>query len=400
MPPMAEPSRVQGSTILIVDDEPGPRESLRMILAPHHRVLQADSGGRALEMLRREAVDLVTVDLNMPGMGGQELMRSVRSEFPEVEVIVITGCGSMESAADGIRCGISDYLQKPFDVVQVTGAVVRALARRGARCRLASFLAALGEVVGSDRDTSAILEDLKQSRSLRPRVAELLRQQEAAAPAAGLEPARTIEFLEVLAETLEVKDRFTRGHGRRVALLAGLLAERLGLSSEEQEQARLAGFLHDLGKVGIPTDLLLRAGALDPAERALVEEHPEIGARLLHPLEVPGRVPLAIRHHHEWWDGTGYPDGLAAEEIPLVSRIIGVGDAFDAMSCDRPYRRALDRERVIDELRRFAGIQFDPRVVQEFLLILETSADGQVDPELLVEALARTAPAAMTPLAS
>ena len=362
-------------------------------------MLQADCGSQALELLRSEAVDLVTVDLNMPGMGGQELMRSVRGEFPEVEVIVITGCGSVESAADGIRCGISDYLQKPFDVVQVTAAVVRALARRRARGRLAGFLAALGEVVGSDRDTAAILEDLKQIRSLRPRLAELLGQQGAGA-APVLEPVRTIEFLEVLAETLEVKDRFMRGHGRRVALLASLLAERLGLSSEEQEQARLAGFLHDLGKVGIPTDLLLRAGALDPAERALVEEHPEIGARLLQPLEVPGLVPRAIRHHHEWWDGTGYPDGLAGEEIPLVARIIGVADAFDAMSCDRPYRRALDRKRVVDELRRFAGIQFDPGVVREFLVILEASADGPVDPELLVEALARTAPAAATPLAS
>ncbi len=397
---MAEQGTGLRSTILIVDDESGPRESLRMILAPHHRVLQADSGSDALELLRREPVDLVTVDLHMPGMRGQELMRSVRSEFPEVEVIVITGCGSVESATDGIRCGISDYLQKPFDVVQVTAAVVRALARRQARCRLSSFLSALGEVVGSDRATAAILEDLKQTRSLRPRLAELFEGRQRGAPApVALDPARTIEFLEVLAETIEVKDRFTRGHGRRVALLASLLAQRLGLSSDEQEEARLAGFLHDLGKVGIPTDLLLRAGALDPGERSVVEQHPEIGARLLQPLEVPGSLPLAIRHHHEWWDGTGYPDGLAGSEIPLLARIIGVADAFDAMSCDRPYRRALDRERVVSELHRFAGIQFDPRVVQEFLLILETSAEDRGDPELLVEALARTAPAAATPLA-
>src|SRR5262245_4899539 len=278
-----------------------------MILAPHHRVLQTDSGSAALELLRREPVDLITVDLQMPGMRGQELMRSVRGEFPDVELIVITGCGSVESAADGIRCGISDYLLKPFDVVQVTAAVLRALARRQARARLTGFLAALGEVVGSDRATAAILDDLKQSRSLRLRLCALLEGWQRGAPTGvGLNPARTIEFLEVLAETIEVKDRFMRGHGRRVALLASLLAQRLGLSRAEQEEARLAGFLHDLGKVGIPTDLLLRAGALDPGERRLVEQHPEIGARLLQPLEVPGSLPLAIRHHHEWWDGTGY----------------------------------------------------------------------------------------------
>ena len=108
-------------------------------------------------------------------------------------------------------------------------------------------------------------------------------------------------------------------------------------------RTRSAAFLHDLGKVGVPTDLLLRAGALDPSERSLVEQHPEIGQRLLEPLAIPAAISSAVRHHHEWWDGTGYPDGLSGEKIPLAARIIGVVDAFDAMSSDRPYRRALDR---------------------------------------------------------
>ena len=122
----------------------------------------------------------------------------------------------------------------------------------------------------------------------------------------------------MLAETIETKDRFMRGHARRVAFYASLLADRLCLSAEEHERVRIAAFLHDLGKVGVPTDLLLRDGALDSAERAVVEQHPEIGARLLKPLDIPSSIALAIRHHHEWWDGTGYPDGLAGEEIPLV----------------------------------------------------------------------------------
>jgi len=171
---MAQPTQPMRSTVLIVDDESGPRESLRMILAPHYRVLQAQSGAEALEILRRETVELITVDLNMPGMLGQELMRSVRAEFPEVEIIVITGCGSLESAAEGIRCGISDYLQKPFDVVQVSAAVVRAVSRQQARTRLGAFLRALGEVVGAERSTDSILEDVRQSPALRGRVGELL----------------------------------------------------------------------------------------------------------------------------------------------------------------------------------------------------------------------------------
>ena len=157
-------------TILIVDDERGPRESLRMILASNHRVLQASSGAEALECIRREHVDLITLDLNMPGMHGQELMRTVRSEFPHIEIVIITGCGSIESAAEGVRAGICDYIQKPFDVVQVSAAVGRALSRKCARDRLTCFLEELGGVVGHDRGAQAVLEDIQRSEKLRERV--------------------------------------------------------------------------------------------------------------------------------------------------------------------------------------------------------------------------------------
>jgi putative nucleotidyltransferase with HDIG domain len=184
-----------------------------------------------------------------------------------------------------------------------------------------------------------------------------------------------------------------RGHARRVAFYAGLIAERMKLPLEVQERVRVAAFLHDLGKVGVPTDLLLRAGALDPSERAVVERHPVIGAHLLTPLGLPCEISQAIRHHHEWWDGTGYPDGVAGEEIPLDARIIGVADAFDAMSCDRPYRMALRREVVTAEFRRYAGIQFDPAVARVFLTILEERA-SDVDVTLLAESAAANVNAA------
>jgi putative two-component system response regulator len=376
------------NTVLIVDDERGPRESLRMILASHHNVLQAESGAEALECIRREPVDLITLDLNMPGMNGQELMRTVRSEFPHIEIVIITGCGSIESAVEGVRAGICDYIQKPFDVVQVSAAVGRALARKGAQGRLASFLKELGSVVGHDRGAQAILEDVQRSEKLREQVSTVFpdtnRRGEAAVQA--IDEPRTMEFLEVLAETIEVKDRFMRGHARRVSYYAGLLGERLALEAHELEEVRVAAFLHDLGKVGIPTDLLLRAGPLDPSERALVEQHPAIGARLVKPLALPNAVASAIHHHHEWWDGSGYPDRLKGEEIPRTSRIIAVVDAFDAMSSDRPYRRALVRDAAVDEIRRFAGIQFDPDCAKEFLVLLESGA-CDIDPAIVADAV-------------
>jgi len=381
-------------TVLVVDDERGSRESLRMILSPHHNVLQAGSGAEALEALRTSKVELMTLDLNMPGMKGEDVMRVVRSEFPQVEIIVITGCGTLESATSGIRYGICDYLQKPFDVVQVTASVMRALSRQRARTRLSAFLEELGEVVGKERDAHAILIDVERSQKLRGRLGGIFGERGPASQPANespLDPPRTIEFLEVLAETIETKDRFMRGHARRVALYAGLMADRLCLSAGDHEHVRIAGFLHDLGKVGVPTDLLLRAGALDANERQLVEQHPEIGARLIKPLDIPAAISLAIRHHHEWWDGSGYPDGLAGEDIPLSARIISVADAFDAMSCDRPYRRALARQVITDEFKHFGGRQFDPNLAKEILLLLDTGV-WDVDPQMLAESVGASAP--------
>ncbi len=371
-------------TVLIVDDERGPRESLRMILEPTHRVLQASRGGEALETLRTRGVDVVTLDLHMPGMRGDELMRAVRREFPSVEIIVITGCGSVESAAEAVRQGICDYLQKPFDVVQVTAAVARAVARRASRSQLTRFLEELGRVVGRDREAQALLDDVHASERLRARLGEVFEAHGGDARAAT--GTRSVAFLELLAETIETKDPFMRGHARRVAFYAGLVGERLGLAPEEREGLRISAFLHDLGKVGVPTDLLLRAGALQPTERRIVEQHPVIGARLLAPLDGPRGTALALRHHHEWWDGSGYPDGIAGEHIPLAARIIGVADAFDAMTCDRPYRRALDREVVVSELGRYSGSQFDPDIANVFLACL-ASGLCDLDPHLLADAV-------------
>jgi len=242
--------------------------------------------------------------------------------------------------------------------------------------------------VGRDRDAHMILDDVQRSQKLKGRLGGLLHDRgRVDAETAFLDPPHTIDFLEVLAETIETKDRFMRGHARRVAFYASLLADRLCLSAEDQARVRIAAFLHDIGKVGVPMDLLLREGALEQAEREVIEQHPEIGSRLLKPLDIPSSVATAIRHHHEWWDGTGYPDGLSGEDIPLIGRIIAVTDAFDTMSCNRPYRAALDRSAICGELRRFSGVQFDPDLVKEFLRILDTGV-CDVDPEIVADAIA------------
>ncbi len=375
-------------TVLIVDDERGPRESLRIILKPSYEVLTADSGAAALELLRTHPVDLISLDLNMPGIKGDELMRTVRREFPDTEVVVITGYGSVESAAEAVRYGIADYLQKPFDVVQVSAAVTRALARQRGRRRMVGFLDDLGQAVGRDRDVRRILEDIGASPELQERVDALIASAAGGVRPSGptVDPVRTVELLELLAETIEAKDCFMRGHARRTAYYAGLLADRLCLGTTDQERIRLAAFLHDLGKVGLPGEVLLKPGPLEPRERETVRTHPGLGARLVEPLGLASDVATAIRHHHEWWDGSGYPDGLCGDDIPLTARIIHLADAFDAMTCDRPYRRRLPLQQAVEELRRFAGVQFDPELTKEFLVILE-SRSRDVDLDFLAEAM-------------
>ncbi len=362
--------------VLVVDDERGPRESLRMILSGHHRVTSADEGAEALEILRTESIDLVTVDLNMPGMKGDELMRTIRSEFPQTEIIIITGCGSVETAVEGIRHGVFDYLTKPFDVVQVTASVERALARRDSRRRMVFFLEGISRVLGLNRDANLVLEELDASPLAQERLRTVLNE-----PVLGAEPGnarvsgpRTIEFLEVLAETIESRDIYMRGHARRVAFYADLVAARLCLSREERDHVRLAAFLHDIGKVGAASDLLAGKVMPEPERLESIQNHPAIGERLLLPLGRAAPVATTVRHHHERYDGAGYPDGLAGDDIPLAARIIAVVDAFDAMTCERPYRQAKTHDEALAVLREEMREQFDPGLVEIFCELAQSGA--------------------------
>jgi putative two-component system response regulator len=377
------------ASVLVVDDERGPRESLRMILSPTYEVSLAAGGAEALETLHTKPIDVVTLDLAMPGLRGPELMRAIRLDFPDVEVIVVTGHGSLESATDAIRLGISDYLQKPFDVVQVTAAVYRALTRRRGRRRMVQFLQELADVVGRDVQVAEILEQVDSDAGTRHRLGEILARSAADLAPQPSEPERTLPFFEVLADTIESQDPCMRGHARRTAFYASLLAERLGLSEAECRQARLAAFLHDIGKIGVPSALLSRDGPLASDERTEIERHSEVSARLIAPLGVSAGLVAAVRHHHERWDGDGYPDRLAGESIPVLARIVQIADAYDAMTGGRPDRQPLDREAALVELVRCAGSQFDPALVKEFAVVAE-SAQGEVELELVADVVAST----------
>ena len=373
-------NRGRRAKVLVVDDERGPRESLRMILSGSHDVTTADEGAEALEILRTQSIDLVTVDLNMPGMKGDELMRTIRSEFPQTEIIIITGCGSVETAVEGIRHGVFDYLTKPFDVVQVTASVERALSRRIGRQRMVYFLEGISRVLGRNRDADLVLEELDASPLAQQRLRSVLEESMPGSESDGsrVSGPRTIEFLEVLAETIESRDIYMRGHARRVAFYADLIAARLCLSREERDHVRLAAFLHDIGKVGAASDLLAGKVMPEPDRLESIHDHPAIGERLLLPLGLAAPVATTVRHHHERYDGAGYPDGLAGDDIPLPARLIAVVDAFDAMTCERPYRQAKTHDEALAELQREARGQFDPALVDIFTELARNGALASV----------------------
>jgi response regulator RpfG family c-di-GMP phosphodiesterase len=235
-------------------------------------------------------------------------------------------------------------------------------------------------VLGQNRDPEIVLEELDASPLAQERLRAVL-----AEPALGAEARHaragspsTIEVLEVLAETIESRDLFMRGHARRVAFYADLLAASLCLSRAERNHVRMAAFLHDIGKVGAPSDLLAGVMMPEPDRLEGIKTHPAIGERLLLPLGLDTPIATTVRHHHERFDGEGYPDGLAGDAIPLAARIIGLTDAFDAMTCERPYRRARTRDEAVVELRKEAGLQFDPGLVSLFCQLVESGATDAV----------------------
>jgi response regulator RpfG family c-di-GMP phosphodiesterase len=328
------PRRAGQPRVLIVDDEPGIRRVLADTFAGEsYSLAVAENGRAALEHFLVEGADLVLADLMMPEMGGLELLRRIKSLDDSVAFILLTGAGTMEQAIEALRLQADDYLLKPFNVDEVILSARRALEHQ----RLVS-------------------ENRAYQRMLEERVAEQAQQLE----------HLFLDGLLTIANAVEARDAYTGGHLERVTVYAVATGAELGLDEEALRDLVVCGLLHDIGKVGVPDHILRKPGELTGDETSVMRRHPLIGAAILERSAFLRSAAQGVLHHHERWDGGGYPFGLAGAEISLSGRILAVADAFDAMVTTRPYRGKCAHEEARAELERCAGSQFDPQVVEAF----------------------------------
>ena len=328
--------------ILIVDDE----ELICRLLAQRltsegYACVTANNGREALSHFYKDTFSLIISDIRMPEMDGIELLKRVKDLNPNMMVIMVTAYPELDMAVEAMRLGAYDFIIKPADLDLILLSVRKALEKR----RLEEELEAYHKH----------LERLVEERT------------------AGLRQAYRVlkkahfDSVKVLAEAIDAKDPYTRGHSDRVRRMSLKIAGHLGFLEERLESLEYGALLHDIGKIGIKDEVLQKPGALNPGEYQYIQEHTLIGVKIVEGIDFfKDKIPM-IRCHHEYFDGSGYPDGLAGEAIPLEARIITVPDAFDAMASLRPHRRAMPLEEVLMELDKGRAKQFDPKVLEIFL---------------------------------
>ena len=318
---------------LIVDDEPRLRQILSALMrAEGFQCVEAENGLDALEFLALLPITLVLTDMEMPKMGGIELLKQLRTKYPDVAVLMITGNTDVETAVGALSLGAMDYITKPFQLEEVRARVHQALEKR--------------RLILENRDYQLNLEE--KVRVQQRRLEHLF-----------------VAGVQSLSAALEAKDPYTRGHSERVALYSVCIAREFGLSAELIRQIELGGRVHDIGKIGVREEVLHKTGPLTPEEYDHIMTHPVIGWRILAPLlgDAPRSLNI-VRWHHERFDGKGLPDRLRGEGIPLEARIVAAADTLDAITSDRPYRTSEKTlPGAVEEIVRNSGTQFDPDVV-------------------------------------
>lgn len=326
--------------IIAVDDDEGVIETLSVFLKrTDYEFVGITDPVKAIEVIQEEHFDLMLLDFMMTPLHGDDVVEEIRKFNKELYILLLTGHKDMAPPLKTIkRLEIQGYCEKsdkPDQLLLLIESGIKSIKQM--------------------REIKRINEELKESND-------------------KLEQAY-LDMVETLRFTVEAKDLYTRGHSDRVADYSVLIGEKVGLPEDQIKLLRIGGLFHDIGKIGIPDSILLKPEKLTDEEYSEIKNHPAIGAHILGAAVIFKDIIPIVKHHHEKYDGKGYPSGLKGEDIPYLARIAAIADTFDAMTSRRSYRRALDLQIVKDEIQKCSGTQFDPQLADAFLEILENDFD-------------------------
>jgi putative two-component system response regulator len=354
-------------TILIVDDEDAIRSMLtRKLELEGYNCEVAVDGKEALWKAFMKDFDLVLMDIKMPGMSGMEALPQMVTDHPDTCVIMITAVADAKTAVEAMKLGAYDYVTKPFDLDDLSMSVRRALERRRLVLENREYQRHLEQKVKQQVEQ----EYYNQAIQAVSHEQIVLDKLSGVSQGDGLEETY-LHMAEALALMAEEHEPYARGHAERVGHQASEVAVQLRCSDELVKQIKIAAMLHDIGKVVIPDHILFKPGMLTPAEYSEVKRHPTVAVEIINHTGYFKDVVSLIEAHHEWYNGKGYPKNLKAESIPLGARILAVADAYDAMTCTRPYRPRLSNEEAVQILKKGAAAQWDPMVVDALFKVLE-----------------------------
>jgi len=353
--------------VLIVDDEEIIRDSFKSLLRHEgHEVKTAADGMEAIRLLRFENYDVIISDIIMPNLSGAELLSFVTEAKSDIQVILITGAPSVETARAALRDHAFDYLVKPVDAQELRKSVNRAMAVKKIR----------QEKLRVEEENERIrknLETLVEERTAELAKAnrELLLEIRERAKIQGLLKENLEETVRVLGLAIEKRDPFIAGHQERVADLAVAIGTKMNLLPDRIEMINIAAALHDVGKINVPAEILSKPTALDEEEMAMIRKHARVGYDIVREIRFHGPVAQCVRQHHERWNGTGYPDRLVGEKILLEARVIAVADVVEAMAHHRPYRPALGVPAALESIASHKLILYAPDVVDACHAVFE-----------------------------
>jgi adenylate cyclase len=352
---------MKGHKILVIDDEQNIINALKRVLRKEeYEIFFANSAEEGLAILEKEKISLVLSDQKLPGMQGTELLKIVKEKYPDTIRMLLTGCVDIAVAQDAINKGeIFKFIIKPWDNEDL-----RATIKLG----IENYKLKMENIKLLDKIQQQNVELMNFNKTLEEKVAKRTIELK---DAYGKMNKTFLDTIQSLALAIEAKDPYTKGHSERVSIFSVELAKKLKLSHKDEWNIQVAGILHDIGKIGIDEAILNKPGKLTPEEYEKVKKHPIISLKILEPIEFLDEIKPLILHHHEWYDGNGYPEGLSGNDIPLGSRILSVADTVEAMISNRAYRKALSIDKVINELKHFSGTQFDPTLANAFIQMLE-----------------------------